>query len=438
MRARWPGLGAWLIGTPIGVLLGLGLFASLAVARPARFVRLADDFLRPMGHRFQVDDIVLEMPDGPGHPGAWRWRIRGLGFLGKVPDAPVLLLDEATLDVPRIVPTPGGWQVRFPELRVERADLFFAETKRPEDWAITVSPLERVAIDHVRIERFVLTMAAHADKPEVLVDAEAVVGTDVSFQPGPRLLTAQVDLGVATASVAGVAFTDVHADDGVQFTGTGLRTHATGTLGEHQQVEVDLVVDPLFRPPKVTLDGVIRDGTLGDLADAILGPGTVAISGALAVTGHLEAGDAVGVGKLRGYATVHVGNADLTLPDDVKDVIVAALHLAPFLRLDGRTILFGDLDGRVSFTERGVDFDHVVYEAPHSDATIAGYVHSRGLSAKMHFDPRPGEGAVEWGIILRGELDKPKVALAVPAVLRSWEPCHDPLDCPLKGGAPEP
>jgi hypothetical protein len=103
---------------------------------------------------------------------------------------------------------------------------------------------------------------------------------------------------------------------------------------------------------------------------------------------------------------------------------------------DAGNVVVGDFHGDLSFTQRGITFDTVTYEAPHSIGELQGYVRGSAVSAKLHFRPRPNSGAIEWGFVLRGDVRKPKIALALPSVLRAWTPCEDSSNCPLVGGAP--
>jgi hypothetical protein len=428
--------GAWLIGVPIGLLLsGLGV-TGWSATHPM-FVLAAAHLASGGSWGMTLDDAVMDQGEGWMSPGTWSWRCAVVRVLPQTERGPTIDLQDVVVGIPRVWWTPAGLIVNVPWATVGALALRFPGVDHPAPSPPKDGPGRlQIAVGALTVDAFAMRMAPGMN-PAVSVDA-----TDVRLQstlwlvPDQRSVTGAVAVGSATATVAGIRMDEVTASR-IDFTGDGLEVVASGKLGA-ASVDASLSVTPLFGRPAIAARAQLHPATLHGLADAVLGPGDMQLMGAVEASATLQAGGSLGPGSLRGTADLHIRAAGFIAPESKKAAVILAVALAPFLRYDeAGNVVVGDLHGGISFDQRGVSFDTVSYEAPHSTGELRGYVHGEGISAKLHFLPRPHSGAIEWGLIMRGATRKPKVGLALPVTLRAWTPCEDPLDCPLGGGAPK-
>lgn len=429
-------LGAWLVGVPIGLVLSAAGVTAWSATHPM-FVLAAAHLAAGGSWGMTIDEAVMDHGEGWMSPSTWTWRCATVEVLPQTERGPTIRLRDVVVGIPRAWWTPAGLIVNVPWATVGALALSFPGVDHPAPPPPADGPGRvQIAVEALTVAAFAMRMAPGLN-PAVSVDA-----TDVTLQstlwlvPDQRSVTGAVGVGVATASVAGIRMDEVHASR-IDFTGDGLEVVASGKLGA-ALVDASLSVAPLFGRPAIAARAKLHPTTLHGLADAVLGPGDMQLMGTVAAEATLKAGGSLGPGSLQGTADLHIRDAGFIAPESKKAAVVLAVALAPFLRYDDAgNVVVGDMHGGISFDQRGVSFDSVSYEAPHSTGELRGYVHGEGISAKLHFHPRPHSGAIEWGLVMRGATRKPKVALALPATLRAWTPCDDPLDCPLGGGAPK-
>lgn len=430
-----PGCAAWLVGVPLGLALGaLGVSAWLVV-RPQLLVDMLRETNPTGAWTVLIDGATFDRGDGWGSPRSWRWKLGDVTVIGALPHHPSIQIDGLSLAPP--LPSLGvdGWVLTFPTLSASRVDLYFGKIEEratppePQPGGLTL------VFSELFIDRFGLSMQRGLS-PEVLVDA-ADVTLDGPFVTRPlgQELVGDLLLRVATVEVAGVRVDDVHPSR-LRFEDHGLAVIASGHLGA-AAVGITFDVNPLIGRARMDATAEVRHGTLAGLLESFLGPGEMHLLGQVQAKVTLSAGGDLGPGNLRGTAFVNVTNAGFARPESKRAAVVLAVTLAPFLSVeDAGDVITGDFHGDLSFTQRGITFDTVTYEAPHSIGELQGYVRGSAVSAKLHFRPRPNSGAIEWGFVLRGDVRKPKIALALPSVLRAWTPCEDSSNCPLVGGAP--
>lgn len=435
-RRYLPGPAAWLVGVPLGLLLSAPLMALWGVAHPATLLTATQRALGEQDWRVLIDEATFDRGDGWTSPRSWRWRARCVAVVGQLPNSPAMLVDDVTVALPRFTWKADGSTLTLPSVHAHSFELFFdAVTERTEPPPMGEGGL-MIVIEQLTVDHFGLSMQKGLN-PEVMVSASDVaLLTPLRARPQLRELTGQLSLQVADVEVAGVPVHKVHASR-AEFTGRGFAATARGLLGD-AVVDVELGVNPLIGRAKIDVWAHLHEGTLAGLARVILGHRDMQLLGKVEVTATLAAGGELAAGELRGTADVRVVEAGFARPESRRSALVLATVLTPFLVFDeAGDIIIGDLHGKISFTQRGVSFDTVIYEAPHSVGELRGYVRGSQVSAKLHFRPRPRSGAVEWGFVLRGDVGKPKIALALPSVLRAWTPCDDPANCPLGGGAPK-
>lgn len=434
-RPHFPRRHAWCVGVPLGLLIGALLLSMSAVAYPQVVIGWLRRGLGEDEWRVFVEQATFDVGEGWAAPRTWTWHVENLTILGLVPARPSFLLTDVRLTPPRPSWTPDGLVLTVKRASVGRFDIHFEEVARQEEQPPIGESWFTLVVEELEVDAFGMTMRKGLN-PEVIIEA-----TDVSLaspfvvRPARRELTGELALDVATVEIAGVLVREVHPTR-LAFTGLGMEAVASGLLGDGA-VEVQMVVEPLIGPPEVTVEAKLSGSTLDGLADAIMGAGDMQLIGRIAsLSASMKVGGALGRGNLKGHADLHAVNVGFRKPEAHRAAVVLAVNLAPFLSFDADgNVVVGDFHGGVSFTQRGVSFDTVTYEAPHSLGELRGYVQAKGLSAKLHFTPRPGSGAIEWGFVLRGDMRKPKVALALPSVLRRWTPCEDPQNCALVGGA---
>lgn len=426
--------GAWVVGLPLGIVIGLGIFAVWSAIHPLAFVAWSRQALGEGSWRVVVDEATMDYGDGWTTPSSWRWHVKGLAIIGLLPNRPSMLIDDIVLAPPRPSWKDGGLVLTIPWASVQTFDLHFEEVGRQPVLPPPGTGRFTIVIEQIAVAHFGMTMR-QGQNPEVVLDATHVsLVAPFRVLPGQRGLIGKLKLDTAWVTVAGILIDDVHPSR-IEFTGLGLEIETGAHLGD-AAVDASLAVDPLIGRPEVKISAHLHEGTLDGLANAILGEGKMQIIGRVEVTASMVAGGALGPGNMEGTATVNVIDAGFSRPESHRAAVALAVRLAPFLHFDeAQNVVVGDFHGGVSFTQRGVSFDTLTYETTHSVGELRGYVRSSGMSAKLHFTPRKGSGAIEWGFILRGDLRKPKVALAVPAVLRAWTPCEDPTNCALRGGA---
>ncbi len=429
--------GAWCVGVPVSLVLGSAAIVVWSLIHPLAFVAWSRTALGEGNWRVVVEDATMDYGDGVLSPSTWRWHVKGLAIIGLLPNRPSMDIDDIVLALPRPSWSQGGLVLTIPTASVRDFSLHFEEIARQPVPPPPGTGRFTLVVQQIAVEHFGMTMREGLN-PEVILDAEHVsLMAPFYIMPGQRELVGDLALETAWVKVAGVLIHDLHPSR-IQFTGLGLAVAAQGKIG-HAVVDATLAVDPLIGPPEIRMTAHLHNATLDDLADEILGPGDMQLIGHVEATLTLVAGGKRGPGNMEGTARVNAVNAGFSRPESHRAAIVIAVHLAPFLRFDkDQNVIVGDFHGDVSFTQRGVSFDTITYEAPNSVGELRGYVRSTGISAKLHFKPRAGRGAIEWGFILRGDVRKPKVALATPAALRAWTPCEDPTNCGLRGGDAPP
>jgi len=418
----------------VGLVLSALAFGAWSATHPM-FVLAAAHLVTGDSWGMTLGETVMEPGEGWTSPGTWRWRSLQVEVLPQSERGPTIHLQDVVIGVPRLWWTPGGVVVNVPWATVGALALSFPGVDhRPPPPPLDGPGRLQISLEALTVERFSMRMAPGLN-PAVSVDAtDVALLTPLWLIPDQRSLTGGVGLGTATATVSGIRVDHVQASR-IDFTGDGLEVVAAGKLGE-AEVDASLSVAPLFGRPAIAARATLHPGRLRGLSDAVLGPGEMELMGVVDATATLAAGGTLGPGRLSGTADLRIRGAGFIKPESHKAAVVLAVALAPFLKYDDDgNVVVGDLEGGISFTERGVSFDTVSYEAPNSTGELRGYVHGEGISAKLHFHPRPGSGAIEWGLVMRGSTRKPKVALAVPFVLRAWTPCEDPLDCSLVGGS---
>ncbi|MCB9663953.1 MAG: hypothetical protein H6732_07555 [Alphaproteobacteria bacterium] len=430
-RVRWGRV------LPVAVLLGL-LFGSVGATvvllrEPGRVVARARAPLAEQGWALAVDGGTFETDCGAAGD-RWCWRFGAVELLGLRAGRPTLLLADLEIGLPRPGATLHGPALVVPWATVGAFALHFEEVVPQEEPPPARPGGLGFAVRELALGRFGLTMR-EGRGPAVVAEAEEVgLISPFEVRPAARAFHGELTLEHASVEVAGVVIDEV-VPERIVFTGPGLDLVARARLGE-VVMDATLGVSPLIGRAGVDLRARLHESSLDAIVDAILGPGDLEALGQVQGDVHLRAGGALGPRRLEGEATVDVRDAGFSKPEKGKALVTLAVDLAPFLHHDAeRHVIVGDLHGGVSFTERGVSFDSLTYEAPHSVAELRGYVRSRGVSAKLHFHPREGSAAIEWGFVLHGPLRRPKVALAVPAALRKWTPCEDPLHCAVAGGA---
>lgn len=424
---------AWCLGAPLGVLAGGLMLLMWLMVHPLALVGVTRQALAESGWRIVVDDATMDYGAGITTPSSWRWHVRGLAVIGLLPGRPTILIDDLVLAPPRPSWGDDGLVFTTPYAHARRLDLHFEEVTRQ---AVPPPPGARtftLVVQALDLESFGMTMRKGIN-PEVIVEAANIsLVAPFHIHPWRRGLTGELVLERASVDIAGVRIDDI-VPSRIAFTGLGFEATVRGKLGD-TALDATLAVYPLIGPPQVKVQAHLHEGTLSSLADAILGPGPFSFVGRVEVTAELTAGGDLGRGNLAGSATVNVRDAGFARPTARRGAIVLAVRLAPFLTFNlAGDVIIGDFHGDVSFTQLGVAFDTVTYEAAHSIGELRGYARSNGLSAKLHFRPRERSGAIEWGFVIRGTIRKPKVALALPAVLRAWTPCEDSSDCALVGG----
>jgi hypothetical protein len=417
----------------VSLALGTAAIVAWSLIHPLAFVAWSRTALGEGNWRIVVDEATMDYGDGVLSPSTWRWHVKGLAIIGLLPNRASMDIDDIVLAPPRPSWSQGGFVLTIPTASVRNFNLHFEEIARQPVPPPPGTGRFTLVVEQVAVEHFGMTMRKGLN-PEVIVEAEHVsLVAPFYIMPGQRELVGDLALETAWVRVAGVLVHDVHPSR-IQFTGLGLAVAATGKIGR-AVVDATLAVDPLIGPPEIRMTAHLHDATLDGLADEIMGPGDMQLIGRVEATVTLVAGGKRGPGNMEGTARVNAVNAGFSRPESHRAAIVIAVHLAPFLHFDDDgNVIVGDFHGDVSFTQRGVSFDTITYEAPNSVGELRGYVHSNGMSAKLHFTPRAGHGAIEWGFILRGDVRKPKVALATPASLRAWTPCEDPTNCGLRGG----
>lgn len=429
---RWfPGLLAWLIGTPVGVVLGCaGIVAFVSADLEHRAVPVLRVVLEAQGHHLSVLAGTISVGKDP--LGCLRVEAQDVVLFGATPYAPTVWVEGIEVLAPRLVRHDGRWSVQMAEVRLTDVTVLVARRKRPKDWTAYRSWLSRVEVGRVAVDGLELLLPQDGHMTEVLLTASAAEVWAMTYSPGDRALHGEGSVASTEITVAGVDFHGVHASV-LGFDGDGMDVRAAGRLGA-LPLRASLRLSPLFRPPKVWVQAHVDRGQLRDLSHALLGEDAPMVDGVMSLSGDLEAGHHLGPGALRGQASVDLAGVAFTVPNDAKPGLLLAGRLLPFLRVTDRTIQFGELVGEVSYTQAGVTFDEVTYDAPHSVAEVAGYVRGDGLSAMMHFRPKPHSGAIGWGFVVHGALRHPKVTLASAPLLNHWSPCDDPLDCGVRGG----
>ena len=421
--------GAWLVGVPLGLVLG----APLALLRPSILLPAFTHYTADQDWRIAVDDAVMDYGHGWSSPRTWRWHVTGLTILHKAPHRPTMFFDEMYIAPPRLSWSPDGWVITIPSASVNRFDMHFEEVARQDAPPPVASRRLTLVLEQLEVAHFGMTMRK-GHNPEVIVEAtHATLEGPFWAKPFQRKLAGKLATETAWAEVAGIRFDDIEASR-IAFTGLGFEVDAATRVGV-SKLDAELQVLPLIGPPQITMTARIHETSMNSLSDAILGVNDMQFIGRIAATATLTAGGKNGPGSVSGHATVNVRDSGFSQAESAKPGLAMAVRLAPFLHFDDDgNIVVGDFHGDVSFTEKGVTFGEMIYEAPHSVGELHGYVRSTGISAMLHFTPRPGSLAIAWGLILRGDLRKPKVALALPAVLNRWTPCSDPHNCGLSGG----
>lgn len=430
-----PGCGAWLIGAPIGLALGAVLISGWLAAHPQPAIEIMRRLWPDAMSRVLIEGATFEPGEGWTAPRSWRWHIDHLTVLGTKPQHPTFLVDDLEVAVPEVTWGGDGWVLTVRAAEARRVDMAVGKITervqppepRPSGFTLVVHALV--------VEHFALSMERGLN-PEVLVDADNVrLATPFVARPLAHELTGSLALDVATVSVAGVRVDDVHPST-LRLEDHGLQVVATGKLAD-ALVDITFDVKPLIGRARIDASASLRRASLTGLGLALLESDSVRFLGSVEAKVTLSAGGDLGPGNLRGKAKVDVTGAGFVRPESKRAAVALAVALAPFLRFDDEgNVVVGDFHGDLSFTQRGINFDTITYEAPHSTGELKGYVHGTAVSAKLHFLPLPHSGAIEWGLVLRGDIRKPKIALALPAVLRAWTPCEDADDCPLVGGAP--
>lgn len=412
--SRVPGVAAWVVGIVLGVPLGL-LVASLAVALdPHPWLRATDRVL-PDGLRLHADRLTLDRT-GP----TWRWQVEGLAVLGAPPAGPVVLVDHATLTLPRLRPSATlGLAVEIADVSADEVVLWWPERRVPSAPAWSWSPLAALTVAAARAGSLEIVMREDGPRPELLIDGEGVTVQDLSLEPRGKQLRGRGAIRSATVSVVGVAFDDVRSDD-VRFTGPGLAATAEARLGG-DLLRVDLEVSPLMGPPVVALHATMTEGHLSSIAETITAADLTFLEAVVSVDATLLAGRALpGESPVWGEAAVDVRDLALTLPDDLALKARTGLGLAPFVTLQQGVAHFPDVAGRVHFTASSLRLDRLELDAPHSVGVLEGRVESTALDARLDMQPRPGHGAIRWGLLVSGDFGHPEVKLAFPPALDRW------------------
>ncbi len=410
----------------------MGLIGAIFL-HPLAFLAWARPYMAEGPWRIVVEDATLDMGDGWMAPGSWRWNVEAFALVSREPHRPSILFQDAVLSPPRVSWGANGLVLTFTTATLRSLDLHFDEIVRQKAPPPVGTRRLTIVVESIAVEHFGMTMRKGIN-PEVIVEAENVsLLGDFRVRPFQRQLDGLLALESAWAEVAGIRFDDVHARR-VAFVGLGFEVDASGKVGT-ADFDATMEVLPLIGPPKISMTAHLHETTLDNLADAILGAGDLQFVGRIEVDATLVAGGDLGAGGMAGTAEINVQNAGFSKPNSHRAIVMMAVRLAPFLTFDAEgNVIVGDIHGGVSFDAKGVSLDSLTYDAKHSVGELRGYVRSDGISAKLHFRPRPNSGAIEWGFILRGAVQKPKVALALPAVLRDWKPCTDPNDCAISGG----
>ncbi len=413
MTVTRPGLGAWLVGVPIGLLLWGGAVSLALLHRPDLAIPAAHQLAgrsAGSGTLVHADTIRIDKPDGWLSPSTWVVRIEGLFVRGVRGKAPSVLVDRLEVGFPSWT-TLGDGDIDIPFVRVHGATLAWVKRVRPKPFTPTETWPRRLVIGRGEVEGFDLVMAGEDTLIGVTLEGAHGRLAPFVFDFGSRDMEAAIQARAASMDIGGVVVEDLHAPS-FAFAGQQMILAAEATIAG-APFEGHMVLSPVVGgPPTLDVSANLPEAELGALLRATVGE-DLGLRGHVKAHGTLHLPPHATLADIEGMAVVDAPGVHMELPDSLKQALVGALDLVDFMEVDpkARTVDLGPVGGRVDLQGGALVFTEMYYIAPRTVGRIDGSFAPKEVDVRVRFQPKAGSGALPWGFSLTGPTTKPSFAL---------------------------
>ena len=421
MRITRPSLGAWIVGTPVGVLLGTVVVGLGLVGRPDLLLGPLHGVAARGGHALHVGRVALERPDA-WDPGTWRYVIEDFCLVGARGKAPSVLIDRAEVGFPR-TGRLGDGDVDVPWVRLVGFTLAWLAPVTPKDGLPPPGPALRVVVHHADVEGFELVMAGDDTHPRVVIDPTDGRIAPFTYDLRTHAMTGAMQARTAQVDVAGVMLRDVHAPS-FALAGDRMILAASATLAG-QPFDATMTLVPLMGGrPTVSLYAHVSRGDLAPMLREAMGD-DLGLRARATAWGWMTIPPRPSLETITGRAVVDLVDTAIHLPDTVGQGVVGVLDLLRFLDVDrdARDVLLGPVSGEVNLVDGRVALTELYYLSDLSLARFDGHVGPAGIDVRARFRPRAGSGAVPWGFTVKREPEgKPKIGLLATGPFEAVDP----------------